>query len=95
LDAIELHSIITRIFDTDSGKEKSLHNVCIKGFMGMASFTNDQKIVKKEFEFLKSLFDKYSTFDILSMGMSADYKMAVEEGSNMVRIGSLLFGKRN
>jgi pyridoxal phosphate enzyme (YggS family) len=95
LDAIELHSIITRIFDTDSGKEKSLHNVCIKGFMGMASFTNDQKIVKKEFEFLKSLFDKYSTFDILSMGMSADYKMAIEEGSNMVRIGSLLFGKRN
>jgi pyridoxal phosphate enzyme (YggS family) len=95
LDTIELHSIITRIFDTDSGKEKSLHNVCIKGFMGMASFTNDQKIVKKEFEFLKSLFDKYSTFDILSMGMSADYKMAIEEGSNMVRIGSLLFGKRN
>jgi pyridoxal phosphate enzyme (YggS family) len=95
LDAIELHSIITRIFDTDSGKEKSLHNVCIKGFMGMASFTNDQKIVKKEFEFLKSLFDKYSTFDILSMGMSADYKMAIEEGSNMVRIGSLLFGKRH
>jgi pyridoxal phosphate enzyme (YggS family) len=98
LDAVELHSIITRIFDTDctnSVKEKSFRNVCIKGFMGMASFTNDQEIVRKEFKFLKCLFDKYSTFDILSMGMSADYKMAIEEGSNMVRIGSLLFGKRN
>lgn len=98
LDEGELHSIVTRVFDTDYANtvtENSFKNVCIKGFMGMASFTNDQEIVRKEFRFLESLFDKYPTFNILSMGMSADYKMAIKEGSNMVRIGSLFFGKRN
>ena len=70
--------------------------------MGMASFTDDMEKVRNEFKLLKSLFDKYSTLSIancqlsiLSMGMSADYKIAIEEGSNMVRIGSLLFGKRS
>ena len=67
--------------------------------MGMASFTDDMEKVRNEFKFLKYLFDKYaftvhnSPFTILSMGMSADYKIAIEEGSNMVRIGSLFFGK--
>jgi len=76
-------------------------NISIVGLMGMASFTNNINIVKKEFRFLKSLFAKYSTFSILnsqfsilSMGMSSDYELAIEEGANMVRIGSLLFGKR-
>lgn len=76
-------------------------NVRIVGLMGMASFTDNTKMVKKEFQILKSLFNKYSAFSIsnfqfsiLSMGMSADYKIAIDEGSNMVRIGSLLFGKR-
>lgn len=76
-------------------------NVYIRGLMGMASFTDDMKKVKEEFKFLKSLFDKYSKltkenfdFSILSMGMSVDYKVAIEEGSDMVRIGSLLFGER-
>jgi PLP dependent protein len=76
-------------------------NVRIRGLMGMASFTDDMEKVRNEFKFLKSLFDKHSSFTIhnspftiLSMGMSADYKIAIEEGSNMVRIGSLLFGKR-
>lgn len=81
-------------------------NVQIKGLMGMASFTDDMEKVRAEFKLLKSLFDKYATLSIinpiaigsqlsiLSMGMSADYKIAIEEGSNMVRIGSLLFGKR-
>ncbi len=69
--------------------------------MGMASFINDMQKVRDEFRFLKSLFDKYSKLNkenfllsILSMGMSADYIVAIEEGSDMVRIGSLLFGKR-
>jgi uncharacterized pyridoxal phosphate-containing UPF0001 family protein len=69
--------------------------------MGMASFTDDINIIKDEFKKLKFLFDKYSSasfnlsaFNILSMGMSNDYKIAIEEGSNMVRTGSLLFGKR-
>ena len=76
-------------------------NVRIRGLMGMASFTDDISIVRNEFKILKNLFDKYSTlpvancqFETLSMGMSSDYKTAIEEGSNMVRIGSLLFGKR-
>lgn len=77
-------------------------NIRICGLMGMASFTDDEKVVRKEFQSLKFLFEKYlalslqpSAFSMLSMGMSADYKMAIEEGSNMVRIGSLLFGERS
>jgi len=86
----------------DIMKDTKHSNIRICGLMGMASFTTDEKIVRREFQFLKSLFDKYSTigtrpsaFSRLSMGMSSDYKMAIEEGSNMVRIGSLLFGERN
>jgi uncharacterized pyridoxal phosphate-containing UPF0001 family protein len=63
--------------------------------MGMATFTEDNGLIQKEFKYLKTLFDKYAQFTILSMGMSADYMFAVEAGSNMVRIGSLLFGERN
>jgi pyridoxal phosphate enzyme (YggS family) len=78
-----------------------LKNICLKGLMGMASFTDDAEKIRGELKFLKLLFDKYTTtqtpnskFDILSMGMSADYIFAIEEGSNMVRIGSLIFGER-
>ena len=74
-------------------------NVKIKGLMGMASLTENVNKIRIEFKQLKTLYDKLSTFtpqlSILSMGMSADYKIAIEEGSNMVRIGSLLFGDRN
>ena len=74
-------------------------NVQINGLMGMASFTDDMSKVRAEFKSLKHSFDKLSTHDsrltTLSMGMSADYKIAIEEGSNMVRIGSLIFGERN
>ena len=78
-----------------------LNNICITGFMGMASFTDDLEKVRSEFKYLRNLFDKYKQsqtanckIKILSMGMSGDYKIAVEEGSNIVRIGSLLFGER-
>ena len=78
-----------------------LTNVQIKGLMGMASFTDDLNKIKLEFKYLNALFDKYSSLhakhlkmQILSMGMSADYRIAIEEGSNLVRIGSLLFGER-
>ena len=81
--------------------ENNFKNVRIRGLMGMASFSDDETKVKHEFKRLKSLFDKYfnttnstSERPILSMGMSADYKLAIAEGSNMVRIGSLLFGAR-
>jgi uncharacterized pyridoxal phosphate-containing UPF0001 family protein len=70
--------------------------------MGMASFTDDMEKVRKEFQYLKTIFDKHAKpqttnykLQTLSMGMSSDYKIAIEEGSTMVRIGSLLFGERN
>lgn len=79
-----------------------IKNTTIAGLMGMATFTEDQDVIRKEFRYLKHAFDdcrknivRSSTFDTLSMGMSADYKIAIEEGSTMLRIGSLLFGNRN
>jgi len=107
LDENELQQIIQALnLANNTNEEKSFKNISIKGLMGMASFTDDEKIVRKEFHSLKTLFDQFtihhspltthhSPFTILSMGMSADYKIAIEEGSNMVRIGSLLFGERN
>ena len=78
---------------------KKLKNVSILGLMGMASFTNDQEILKKEFSslnnFFKELSSSYSSMRILSMGMSDDYKLAIELGSNMIRVGSSIFGSRN
>ena len=78
-----------------------LNNIKILGMMGMASFTEDEKKIRTEFRYLKTLFNSYSqlqtnncSLQTLSMGMSADYKVAIEEGSNMVRIGSLIFGER-
>ncbi len=80
----------------------NLKNIEIVGVMGMATFTDDKTQVKREFQTLKQVFDtlkasffnKNPNFKEISMGMSDDYKMAIEEGSTMVRIGSLLFGKR-
>lgn len=69
-------------------------HVKIRGLMGMASFSDDEEKVRSEFRQLKKLFDRYEQFDILSTGMSGDYKLAIEEGSTMVRIGSLVFGRR-
>lgn len=78
---------------------KHFLNVRIKGLMGMASLTDDINKIRIEFKSLRTLFEKLKAqnpeLSILSMGMSADYKIAIEEGSNMVRIGSLLFGERN
>ena len=78
-----------------------LRFVKITGLMGMASFTEVEDKIRNEFKYLSSLFDKYSkvrTTNVelkhISMGMSADYKIAMEEGSNMVHIGSLIFGER-
>lgn len=90
------------ILGEDGGLElSSLNNICILGLMGMASFTTNEEVVKAEFKTLKNLFDKYSAiqlpncrFQTLSMGMSGDYPVALANGSNMIRIGSLLFGSR-
>lgn len=81
---------------------KNLKNINITGFMGMASFTEDEARIRKEFKSLKNLFEdfkKYQSFNfnptVLSTGMSGDYNIAIEEGSNMVRVGSAIFGERN
>lgn len=69
--------------------------VRVRGLMGMASNTEDTEAVRTEFRTLRALLDRWFPGDgILSMGMSGDYRIAIEEGSNMVRIGSLLFGVR-
>lgn len=79
-----------------------LENIRIRGLMGMASLSSDSIQLKKEFSGLKNLFNNCKlmsmdpdTFDTLSMGMSSDYKIALDCGSTMVRIGSTLFGERN
>ena len=81
-----------------SDEFKSLENIQIKGFMGMSSFTQNDGIVKTEFELLKTLYNQYApnyNFDTLSMGMSGDFPLAINCGSNMVRVGSAIFGTRN
>ena len=81
-----------------SDEFKTLDNIRIKGLMGMASFTTDNLQIESEFKYLKSIFDqlkkKNSDIEILSMGMSNDYKLATKYGSNMIRIGSHIFGSR-
>lgn len=80
---------------------KTLQNIKIVGLMGMASFSNNQETVRSEFTNLKNIFEyvkpyqlENCSFEILSMGMSGDYKIAIECGSTMVRIGSSIFGTR-
>ena len=83
-----------------SGRLANYPNIQINGLMGMASFSDDKIQVQNEFKVLKKCFDLAvneigSVCHILSMGMSGDYELAIQEGSNMIRIGSLLFGARN
>jgi len=86
-----------------SDELSNLKNVQIKGLMGMATFTDNEEIVRNEFKSLKALFDHikvinqhaHVNMEELSMGMSGDYKIAVEEGSTLVRIGTAIFGERN
>ena len=79
-----------------------LKNVTIKGVMGMATFTDDTEQIKKEFQYLKQTFEDIKQqktencqIEIISMGMSGDYELAIECGSNMIRVGSSIFGARN
>jgi pyridoxal phosphate enzyme (YggS family) len=112
-NASELHDLV----DTNSKKLYEFKNIRIVGLMGMASFTDDMEKVRKEFRYLRTLFDKLapkltihhadasgrhpgiyrrdSQLTALSMGMSSDYAVAIDEGSTMVRIGSLIFGGRS
>lgn len=92
LDEQELNELINQFGNLE------MKNIRIIGLMSMASFTDNMNKVRKEFQYLKKIYDKLTTHNsqpvTLSMGMSADYKIAIEEGSNMVRIGSLIFGDR-
>lgn len=91
LPAEELSSLVE--------EAKQFPNVAIKGLMGMASFTSNQEQVRQEFKNLAEIFSAFKLVKpestILSMGMSGDYQMAIEEGSTMIRVGSKIFGERN
>ncbi|MEO6174369.1 MAG: YggS family pyridoxal phosphate-dependent enzyme [Flavobacterium circumlabens] len=95
LDENELNLLLS------STEFKEMKNIRILGLMGMATFTEDQNQIKKEFTHLKSIFDSIQTLqtencelNTISMGMSGDYQLAIECGSTMVRIGSSIFGGR-
>jgi hypothetical protein len=74
---------------------KAMKNVRIVGLMGMATNTDNKELISNEFKSLKLFFDKNPSFSVLSMGMSSDYLIAIENGSNMIRVGSSIFGERN
>ena len=74
---------------------KMLPNIKITGLMGMASFTNNKNQIRNEFRMLSNLYDNFSDLKVLSIGMSGDYQIGIEEGSTMIRIGSKIFGERN
>ena len=96
LDHVELIELL------ESQEFTQFNNIRIRGLMGIATNTDNEKVIKEEFYELKMLFDgikvsyfrKEDSFDTLSMGMSSDYKIAIQQGSNMIRLGSTLFGKR-
>ena len=95
------NEVMELLHSVETGREL-FRSVRICGLMGMATNATDEQVVKNEFAVLRTLFNKLRTtvfaerseFRICSMGMSADYQLAVSEGSTMVRIGSLLFGER-
>jgi pyridoxal phosphate enzyme (YggS family) len=99
LDELELNEILKQVQNDKSEFE----NIRIVGLMGMATFTENQHQIEKEFNHLKAIFDKLNAIpftqnlkpNILSMGMSGDYQLAISCGSTMVRIGSSIFGTRN
>lgn len=78
---------------------QSLEKVNVIGLMGMATFTDNTRLITQEFKGLKAFYDRlqkeYSQLNTLSMGMSGDYPLAITEGSNMIRVGSKIFGARN
>jgi pyridoxal phosphate enzyme (YggS family) len=99
LHAGELEELITGI--NRAAEMNGMNNIMVAGLMGMATLTDDNDVVSAELKYLSALYEKYSHihtsnihFQYLSMGMSADYKEAIAAGSNMVRVGSLVFGER-
>lgn len=109
LDELELEEILNKILDSARNDNNEFKNIRIVGLMGMATFTENQNQIEKEFKHLKTIFDTIASrtdtinrvspenidIKILSMGMSGDYQLAISCGSTMVRIGSSIFGSRN
>ncbi|MFT6930766.1 MAG: pyridoxal phosphate enzyme (YggS family), partial [Sediminicola sp.] len=93
LDETELNDLL------NSETFGRLQNIKVVGLMGMATFTEDKNQIRREFKHLKTQFNRSKetlpNIDTLSMGMSGDYQIAIEEGSTMIRIGSSIFGERN
>jgi hypothetical protein len=79
----------------ESDEFKALSNVRVIGLMGMASNVSDREQIAREFKSLRSLYDQYPHFTVLCMGMSSDYLIAIENGSNMIRVGTAIFGERD
>ena len=101
LDEQELEEILNKILDSTRNDSNEFKNIRVIGLMGMATFTENQNQIEKEFKHLKTIFDKYNQLETsnlklenLSMGMSGDYQLAISCGSTMVRIGSSIFGSR-
>lgn len=93
-DVVELEEYLS------GGRFREYGNIRFRGVMGIATYTEDESHIEKEFSSLRKIFENLQTkyfgkeFDIVSMGMTSDYPLAIECGSNMVRIGSLIFGER-
>lgn len=95
----ELDELVNGI--TRAAEVNEISHINVAGLMGMSTFTDDESVVEREMKYLSALYEKYSHiktsnfhFQYLSMGMSADYQLAIKSGSNMVRLGSLVFGER-
>lgn len=109
LDEQELEDILQKLLNSARNDNNEYKNIRIVGLMGMATFTENQNQIEKEFKHLKTIFDTIASrteainrvspenidIKILSMGMSGDYQLAISCGSTMVRIGSSIFGSRN
>ena len=95
---VSKHGVSINEIDELYNHALGLQNILIKGFMAMASFTNNESKINTEFRSIKVQFERYnkinSNINILSIGMSEDYKIAIKNGSTMIRIGSKIFGKR-
>ena len=98
----EIYCILENAVSCQENASSPYSNICFKGIMGMATFTDDQQVVRHDFAALRSIFDTCRTrfpslapdFTEFSIGMSDDYPLAIEYGSTMVRIGSMIFGER-